>query len=285
VRLFGPPLPIADGEPALRRQGLLRRPDPDTDAATGIANYPLISVRVRNILATSSTDDIGSLAASEKGRREEKQMAEIRKRSFPGQSGNGVGLAIGLAMGLALGVAIGLALGHAGSRRVHAAVQRHQSHAPTLSAPHEALARLAGRFDRVVKFVGQTGAAGKPSSGTSTFSAVLGGRFILEKSKDVVFGRPVEGLRIYGYNDATNQYEMARMYTMSTGITMMTGTSSDAGKTIEYAGETYTRGVGKIPLYARLHWDSENQFTVTMSTKGKNGERKPFQETIYTREK
>ncbi|MDE3135900.1 MAG: DUF1579 family protein [Acidobacteriota bacterium] len=160
-----------------------------------------------------------------------------------------------------------------------------QNHAAKLSAPHETLAKLEGHYGRVVKFVGQTGATAKPSTGTSTFSAVLGGRFILERSKDVVFGRPVEGLRIYGYNDATKQYEMARMYTMSTGITMMKGTSGDDGETIEYAGETYSTGAGDVPLYARLHWDSENQFTVTMSTTGKDGKQMPFQETIYTREK
>ncbi len=215
-------------------------------------------------------------------------MGETKRRNLAGETGLGAGLAIGLA--------IGLALGHATARPAQArsntpnhsngaAQAMVEKHASTLSAPHEALAKLVGHFDRVIKFVGQTGAAAKPSSGTSTFSPVLGGRFILENSKDVVFGRPVEGLRIYGYNDATKQYEMARMYTMSTGITMMNGTSSDGGKTIEYAGETYSAGMGDMPLYARLHWDSENQFTVTMSTTGKDGKQVPFQETIYTREK
>ena len=215
-------------------------------------------------------------------------MAEMRRRNFAGQAGIGVGLALGLAIGLALG---NLSARPAQARRNApnhpngVAQPMVQEHASTLSAPHEALANLEGHYGRVVKFVGQTGAAAKPSAGTSTFSAVLGGRFILEKSKDMVFGRPVGGLRIYGYNDATKQYEMVRMYTMSTGITTMKGTSSDDGKTIEYAGETYSKGMGNMPLYARLHWDRENQFTVTMSTKGKDGKQTPFQETIYTRGK
>jgi Protein of unknown function (DUF1579) len=152
-------------------------------------------------------------------------------------------------------------------------------------APQAALAKLAGDYDRVIKFVGQTGAAAAPSSGTAKISVVLGGRFILEESSDTVFGRPVEGLRIYGYNNATQQYEMARMYTMSTGITTMKGTSSDGGKTIDYAGETETSGMGNVPLHAELRVVSDDEFTVTLSTAGADGKLEPFQETIYTRKK
>lgn len=152
-------------------------------------------------------------------------------------------------------------------------------------AEHASLAKLAGNYDRVVKFVGQTGAAAAPSSGTSRISVILGGRFILEESKDTVFGRPVEGLRIYGYNNATHQYEMARMYTMSTGITMMKGTSDDGGKTIDYIGETETSATGGMTMHAQLVRADDDHFTVTLSTAGPDGKLTPFQETIYTRKK
>ena len=147
------------------------------------------------------------------------------------------------------------------------------------------LAKLAGEYDRVVKFAGQTGAMAAPSAGTSKLSVILGGRFVLEESKDVVFGQPVEGLRIYGYNNATGQYEMARMYTMSTGITMMKGTSSDGGKTIDYAGETGSPAAGGMTMHARLDRTDEDHFTVTLSTARADGKLTPFQETIYTRKK
>jgi hypothetical protein len=152
-------------------------------------------------------------------------------------------------------------------------------------AAQASLAKLAGDYTRVITFVGQTGSAAAPSSGTSKFSVVLGGRFILEESQDTVFGRPVEGLRIYGYNNATKQYEMVRMYTMSTGITMMKGTSSDGGKTIEFTGDTETSGTGKMTLHARLRQIDDDQFVVTMSTAGPDGKDAPFQETAYTRKK
>jgi hypothetical protein len=151
--------------------------------------------------------------------------------------------------------------------------------------PQALLARLAGEYNRIVRFVGQTGAAAAPSSGTAKISVVLGGRFILEESMDTVFGRPVEGLRLYGYNNVTKQYEMARMYTMSTAITMMKGTSSDGGKTIDFRGETDTSGTGKMPLHSRFHQVDDDQFVVTLSTAGPDGKESPFQETTYTRKK
>jgi hypothetical protein len=151
-------------------------------------------------------------------------------------------------------------------------------------AQHAFLIKLTGEYDRVIKFLGQQGATAQPSSGTCTFSAELGGRFVVEKSHDVVFGRPVDGLRIYGYDDAAKQYEMARMYTMSNGITLMKGTSSDGGKTIDYVGEGGGTG-NNMPLRAKLERVSDDEFSVTMSTADANGKDMPFQETIYTRKK
>lgn len=108
---------------------------------------------------------------------------------------------------------------------------------------------------------------------------VLGGRFILEESTDTVFGRPVEGLRLYGYNNATKQYEMVRMYTMSTGITMMKGTSTDDGKTIDFVGDP------EMALHAQLRQVNDEEFTVVLSTTGADGKESAFQETDYTRKK
>src|SRR5690348_2409313 len=168
---------------------------------------------------------------------------------------------------------------------VTATVAQMGAQTPTTSAEHAELMKLAGDYDRTVKFMGQTGAMAAPSSGTCTISVVLGGRFLMEESHDVVFGKPVDGLRIYGYNDAAKQYEMARMYTMSNAITMMKGTSSDGGKTIDYAGDSGSGGMGGAVLHAKLERMSDDEFTVTMSTVGTNGKNAAFQETIYKRRK
>jgi hypothetical protein len=152
-------------------------------------------------------------------------------------------------------------------------------------APQASLAKLAGDYARVIKFVGPAGAGIAPSPGTAKISVVLGGRFILEESTDTVMGRTVDGLRLYGYNNATQQYEMARMYTMSTAITMMTGTSTDGGKTINFAGTTDTSAKGAAALHAEFRVVSDDQFVVTLSTTAPDGKEEPFQETDYKRKK
>ena len=147
------------------------------------------------------------------------------------------------------------------------------------------LAKLAGNYARVIKFLGPAGAGMEPFSGTAKISVVLGGRFLLEESTDVVMGNKVEGLRLYGYNDATKQYEMARMYTMSTAMTMMAGTSTDGGKTIHFAGTTDASAKGAAPLHAEFRVVSDDEFEVTLSTIGDDGKDAPFQSTTYHRKK
>jgi hypothetical protein len=152
-------------------------------------------------------------------------------------------------------------------------------------AQHAALAKLAGDWDRTIKFVGQQGGMAQPSSGTCTITVELGGRFIVEKSHDVVFGRPVDGLRIYGYDDSTKQYEMARMYTMSNGITLMKGASDGGGKAIDFGAEEETGGGKTMPMRALFRQTDEDHFSVTMATVGADGKDAPFQETDYARKK
>lgn len=147
--------------------------------------------------------------------------------------------------------------------------------------PEQALlAKRAGEYTRVIKFVGQDG----QWTGTSKISAVLGGRFIVEENNDTVFGRPVEGMRVFGYNNATKQYEMTSMYTMSTAITKLVGTSNDGGKTVDYQGAS-DEPRGKVPLHARVRQIDDDHFVVTLITTGSDGKEAPFQETTYARKK
>ena len=151
--------------------------------------------------------------------------------------------------------------------------------------PQEALTKRAGEYTRTIQFLGQMGSQGAPSTGTSKISVILNGRFIQEQNEDVVFGRPVSGMRIYGYNDATQQYEAAWMYTMSPAILTLTGTSTDGGKTVNYSGVTETSGGGKTPLHARFVQVNDDEFVIRLSTVGPDGKETPFQETTYKRKK
>jgi Protein of unknown function (DUF1579) len=147
-------------------------------------------------------------------------------------------------------------------------------------APQEFLAKRAGEYTRSIKFTGQS----NEWAGTSEITVLLGGRFIMEHNRDTVMGRPVEGMRIYGYNNVTKQYEAVTMYTMSTAITKLSGTSNDGGKTVDYSGES-DEPRGKVPLHARVTQIDDDHFVLSLSTTGPDGKEMTFQETTYTRKK
>jgi len=150
--------------------------------------------------------------------------------------------------------------------------------------PQEFLAKRAGEWTRTIRFVGADSDS-PPSTGTSKITVILNGKFIQEQNEDVVFGRPVSGTRIYGYNNATKQYEAAWLYTMSPAILNLTGTSTDGGKVVDYTGVTYTASGGKTTLHARVRQVDNDQFIVTLYTAGPDGKEAPFQETSYQRKK
>jgi Protein of unknown function (DUF1579) len=151
--------------------------------------------------------------------------------------------------------------------------------------PREFLAKRAGEYLRTIRFLGQQGANAEPSTGTSKISVILNGNFIREDNEDEVFGRHVSGVRIYGYNTASKQYEGVSMYTMSTAILMLTGTSSDGGRTVEFAGTTDSAPGVKSTLHARLRQVDDDQFVLTMSIVGADGKETPFNEITYQRKK
>lgn len=156
----------------------------------------------------------------------------------------------------------------------------------TLPGPeHALLAKRAGEYTRTVKFVAQPNADANASTGTAKISVTLGGRFILEENTDAVFGHPVSGTRIYGFNNITKQYEAVWMYTMSTAMLYMTGTSADGGKTIDLTGVSQNHRGDKIPIHATIRQVNDDQFVVTLMSTGADGREAAFQETTYRRKK
>jgi len=160
----------------------------------------------------------------------------------------------------------------------------HQTADATKPGPEqEFLAKRAGEYTRTIKFVAQPNADANASSGASKISVALGGRFVVEENNDTVFGRSVSGTRIYGFNNITKQYEAVWMYTGSTGMIFLTGTSSDGGKNVDLTGETWNLHGGTVPLHAVIRQVDDNQFIVTLMSTGADGKEAAFQETTYTR--
>jgi hypothetical protein len=147
------------------------------------------------------------------------------------------------------------------------------------------LAKRAGEYTRTVKFVAQPNADANASTGTAKISVTLDGRFIVEENTDTVFGRPVSGMRIYGFNNITKEYEAVWMYTMSTAMLFLTGTSVDGGKTIDLTGVSQNHRGDKIPIHATIRQIDDDQFVVTLMSTGADGKEAAFQETAYNRKK
>jgi len=152
-------------------------------------------------------------------------------------------------------------------------------------SPQQLMAKRAGEYTRAVQFLNAAGPQGAPFAGTSKVSVILDGHFLLEENSDEVFGKPVHAMRVYGYNNATQLYEAAWMYTMSPAILMLTGTSSDGGKTVDYTGESATARGEPLKLHAHFRQVDDDQFVITMTNVNAAGKEIPFQETTYKRKK
>jgi hypothetical protein len=151
--------------------------------------------------------------------------------------------------------------------------------------PQQFLAKRAGEWARVIRFVGQADGQSEPFSGSAKMSPIHGGRFLLEEYNDVVFGKPVTGTRLFGYNTATGEYEAAFTNTSSSAILMLKGTSKDGGKVVDYSGESATTNGNRFTLNVRVRQVDEDKIVMTFSMTGADGKSNTFQETTYLRKK
>ncbi len=151
--------------------------------------------------------------------------------------------------------------------------------------PQQFLAKRAGEWTRTIRFVPQPEGQSEPFSGTAKMTAISGGRFLLEEYSDVVFGRPITGTRLFGYNSITGQYEAAFTGATSPAILMLKGTSTDGGKVVDYSGETQTGQGTKFTLNVRVRQEDDDHIVMSFSMTGSDGKPNTFQETSYARKK
>ncbi|MFA6046204.1 MAG: DUF1579 family protein [Phycisphaerales bacterium] len=75
------------------------------------------------------------------------------------------------------------------------------------------------------------------SEGVATFTSTMGGRFVEGNSNTKLFGLPFMGKQIFGYNNATKQYESMWIDSETTGFQFTTGTR-DGNNNIVWTGTT-----------------------------------------------
>lgn len=121
-------------------------------------------------------------------------------------------------------------------------------------------------------------------AGTAKLKSILGGRFLEEENSGDSLGQPYEGLRLYGYNNGTKQYEAIWIYNGSTAFLVLDGSSDDNGKTVRYTGAFLGPGGGRQTLRVTITQQDADHFVVKLLGEGPNNATSTL-ETTYTRTK
>lgn len=148
---------------------------------------------------------------------------------------------------------------------------------------HADLMKRAGDYTTTTTFYAP-GTEPQQSTGTAKLKSILGGRFLQEENSGDSFGTPYSGLRLYGYNNGSKQYEAIWIYNGSTAFLVLNGSSEDNGKTVRYSGAFLGPNGVRQTLRVTITQPDADHFVVRLLGQGP-GDTTSTLETIYTRVK
>ncbi len=155
--------------------------------------------------------------------------------------------------------------------------------AATPGPAHAQLMKRAGEYTTVTTLY-TTGAEPQQSTGTATFKSILDGRFLEETNSGDSLGQTYSGLRLYGYNNGSKQYEAVWIYTGSTAFFVLDGSSDDNGKTVRYSGAFLGPSGARQTLRVTITQSDDDHFSVRLLGEGPDNTLTTL-ETVYTRAK
>jgi len=156
--------------------------------------------------------------------------------------------------------------------------------AMTPGEPHKLLDNMVGTFDAKVSTWMQPGAPPMVSTGTSVNSWILGGRFVEQKFSGSFMGQPFAGIGYTGYDNIKKQYWGSWMDSMSTGVMMSTGSTSDNGKTWKFTATMPDPMTGKdAPMEEKVTVTDKDHHMFEMWSPGPDGKMFKMMEISYTR--
>jgi len=156
--------------------------------------------------------------------------------------------------------------------------------AMTPGEPHKLLDNMVGTFDAKVSSWMQPGAPPMVSNGTSVNSWILGGRFVEQKFNGSFMGQPFNGLGYTGYDNVKKQYWGSWMDSMSTGVMLSTGSTSDSGKTWKFTASMPDPMTGKdAPVEEKITVTDKDHHMLEMWSPGPDGKMYKMMEIAYTR--
>ncbi len=146
---------------------------------------------------------------------------------------------------------------------------------------HAQLMKRAGRYTTTMTF-SAPGTEPQESTGTATLKPILGGRFLEEENSGQSGGQPSAGLRLYGYNNGSKQYEAIWIYNGSTAFLVLDGSSDDNGKTVRYTGAFIGPDGSRQTLRVIVEQQDADHFVVRLLGEGPGGATSTLA-TTYTR--
>jgi len=146
---------------------------------------------------------------------------------------------------------------------------------------HAQLMKRAGNYTTRTTF-SAPGIEPQESTGTATLKSILGGRFLEEENSGKSLGQPSAGLRLYGYNNGSKQYEAIWIYNGSTAFLVLDGTSDDNGKTVRYTGAFLGPDGSRQTLRVIIEQQDADHFVVRLLGEGP-GDAMSTLATTYTR--
>ena len=118
---------------------------------------------------------------------------------------------------------------------------------------HEALKRFLGKWDTESRiFMG--GQATPPAKGSAEFSWLMEGRWLQQKSKGSMMGRPYESASIMGYDNFRMSYVATSVSSMDTAMNRAEGDMTRDGKALLLYGTLDEYLTGEVAKMVKTVW-------------------------------
>lgn len=151
---------------------------------------------------------------------------------------------------------------------------------------HAYLKNLEGRWKVTSQAWMAPGAPPQTSQSTGSGKLILGGRFLEMEYKGMMFGQPLEGLQIFGYDNLKKKYITFWIDSTSTIFYLTEGTRDAAAKTMTETGlwpDGMTGGMTKVRSTTK--WLGPDEFVYELFMIGADGKEFKTLENRAVREK
>ena len=149
---------------------------------------------------------------------------------------------------------------------------------------HKRLAKRVGAWSVKVKFWMAPGTEPQLSDGTSEITAIMGGRYLVEKFRSQLLEGPFEGMSISGYDNIKKKYVSVWVDSMSTGILANEGSTDPGGKSMTFWGQTPDPVAGKYKKTRAVETTiDEKSFRFQSYDIGPDGKEFLAMEMVYAR--